>query len=230
MLAALVVALAVALGGTAVGRSHEPAGQAAAAPPPPTPTPLPAKYVVLTFDDGPDPKYTPQILDILDRYDAKATFFVVGAEVKRHPELARTLHERGHSVQNHTWSHADLSTLSWAAFQREVKNTDAQIQARTGRTAGCLRPPYGARNGLVDRRAAGLGKQLVLWDIDSRDWTRPGVAAIERLVTTKVHSGSIVLFHDGGGDRRQTVAALPKVLQTLKAKGFGFRTTTCGPP
>ncbi|WP_083750870.1 polysaccharide deacetylase family protein [Kribbella sp. ALI-6-A] len=227
-LAALVVALVVGLGTAAVGRSHEPAGQAAAAPPP-APA-LPAKYVVLTFDDGPDPRYTPQILDILDRYGAKATFFVVGAEVKRHPELARRLHERGHSVQNHTWSHANLSKLSWSAFERQVKNTDAQIQARTGLAPGCLRPPYGARNGLVDRRAAALGKQVVLWDIDSRDWTRPGVAAIERRVPATVRNGSVILFHDGGGDRAQTIAALPKILKTLTASGFGFRTAACDPP
>ncbi len=233
LVALLVVALVVGLGTAAIGKSHEPADQAAAAPPPsppPPPAPAPAKYVVLTFDDGPDPRYTPQILDILDRYGVKATFFVVGTEAKRHPELTRTVARRGHSVQNHTWSHADLGKLSWSAFQRQVKDTDAQIRAGSGKTAGCLRPPYGTRNALLDRRAAALGKRLVLWDVDSRDWTRPGPAAIEQRVAANVRDGSVILFHDGGGNRAQTVAALPGVLKLLQDSGFGFRTAACVKP
>jgi peptidoglycan/xylan/chitin deacetylase (PgdA/CDA1 family) len=226
VLAILVVALVVGLGTVAIGKSHEPAGQAAAAPAP-SPPPAQAKYVALTFDDGPDPRYTPQILDILDRYGVKATFFVIGAEAKRHPELTRTLSLRGHSVQNHTWSHADLTKLSWAAFQRQVKDTDAQVRARTGRTPVCLRPPYGVRNALLDRRAASLGKGIVVWDVDSQDWTRPGVAAIESRVATNVRDGSVILFHDGGGNRAQTIAALPGVLKMLQDSGFGFRTAAC---
>lgn len=225
VLAALVVALAVGFGTAAIGDSHRPAGQAAAAPPPP-PAP-PAKYVVLTFDDGPDPRYTPRILDVLDQYGAKATFFVVGSEAARHPALVRAIHERGHSVQNHTWSHENLTKLSWPAFERQVTRTGEQIRARTGTASGCLRPPYGARNRLVDRRAAALGQRVVLWDVDSRDWTRPGAAAIERRVTATVRTGSVILFHDGGGNRAQTLAALPAVLSRLSAAGFGFRPAAC---
>jgi peptidoglycan/xylan/chitin deacetylase (PgdA/CDA1 family) len=230
LIALLVVALVVGLGTAAIGKSHEPAGRAVAAPPPSPPPAAAPKYVVLTFDDGPDPRYTPKILDILDRYGAKATFFVIGTEAKRHPELTRTLTVRGHSVQNHTWSHADLSKLSWGAFQRQVKDTDAQIRADGGKVPGCLRPPYGTRNALLDRRAAALGKRLVLWDVDSRDWTRPGAAAIEQRVATKVRDGSVILFHDGGGDRAQTIAALPGILQMLRDSGFGFRTAACAKP
>ncbi|MGC4939621.1 polysaccharide deacetylase family protein [Kribbella sp. DT2] len=225
LLTLLVVALVVGLGTAAIGKAHEP--DRAVAAPAPSPPPAPAKSVVLTFDDGPDPRYTPQILDILDRYGVKATFFVIGTEAKRHPELTRTLTQRGHSVQNHTWSHADLSKLSWSAFQRQVKDTDAQIHAAGGRTTDCLRPPYGARSALLDRRAASLGKRLVLWDVDSRDWTRPGQAAIEQRVATHVRDGSVILFHDGGGNRAQTIAALPGILQLLKDSGFGFRTAEC---
>ncbi|GAA1544922.1 polysaccharide deacetylase family protein [Kribbella lupini] len=230
LLALLVVAVVVGLGTVAIGKSQVRAGQAAAAPPPAAPAPTPSKYVVLTFDDGPDPRYTPQILDILDRYDAKATFFVIGAEAKRHPTLTRTLTQRGHSVQNHTWSHADLTKLSWTAFQRQVKDTDAQIRAAGGKPPGCLRPPYGTRTPLLDRRAAALGKRLVLWDVDSRDWTRPGPAAIEQRVAANARDGSVILFHDGGGNRAQTIAALPGVLKMLKDSGFGFRTAACSTP
>ncbi|ADB34161.1 polysaccharide deacetylase [Kribbella flavida DSM 17836] len=218
---ALVIGMIAALG--AGDRQPAPAVHAAAPPPP-------AKYVVLTFDDGPDPRYTPRILDILDQYEAKATFFAVGTEVARHPALTRSLHDRGHSVQNHTWSHPDLRRLSAAAFDRQIRSTDEQIHAHTGTTPRCLRPPYGAQNPVVVQRAAGLGKQLVLWDVDSRDWDRPGTAAIVRRVVTGARHGSVVLFHDGGGNRAQTVAALPTILKTLKAKGFGFRATRCEGP
>ncbi len=182
-----------------------------------------SKYVVLTFDDGPDPAYTPQILDILDDYDAKATFFELGKEVARSPALTRRIHERGHSVQNHTWSHPDLRKLSAASFKQQVEKTDKSIRAQTGSTPRCLRPPYGGTNSVVTKRAAGLRKTLVLWSLDSRDWTRPGKTAIAQRVLAGVRNGSVILFHDGGGNRSQTVAALPTILKTLKARGYGFR-------
>lgn len=185
--------------------------------------PASSKYVVLTFDDGPDPRWTPEILDILDEYDAKATFFELGKDVAAHPELTRKVHADGHSVQNHTWSHPDLRKLSAASFSNQVKNTDRQIRDQTGATPRCLRPPYGAVNSTVTKRAAALGKTLTLWSIDSRDWTRPGKAAIQHRVLTGVRSGSVILFHDGGGDRSQTVAALPAILKALKSKGYSFR-------
>ncbi|GAB3834698.1 polysaccharide deacetylase family protein [Kribbella italica] len=229
LIALLVFALVVGLGTAAIGESYEPSAGGAAAPAA-APAPAPAKSVVLTFDDGPDPRYTPQILAILDRYGVKATFFVIGTEARRHPELIRALTQRGHSVQNHTWSHADLTKLSWSAFQRQVRDTDAQVRAAGGKQPGCLRPPYGTRGALLDRRAAGLGKRLVFWDVDSRDWTRPGVAAIQNRVATNARDGSVILFHDGGGNRAQTIAALPGVLKLLQASGFGFRTAACAKP
>jgi peptidoglycan/xylan/chitin deacetylase (PgdA/CDA1 family) len=187
----------------------------------------PAKYVYLTFDDGPDPKYTPQILDILSVYGAKATFFVVGEEVARHPELSRRVHLLGHSVQNHTWSHPDLRTVSWAAFKDQIQTTDRYIQAQTGYTPRCLRPPYGGVNSLVSKRSASLGKDVIRWKIDSRDWARPGTSAVVRRVLDGARNGSVILMHDGGGDRSQTVAALPAILKTLKASGYVFYPMWC---
>jgi peptidoglycan/xylan/chitin deacetylase (PgdA/CDA1 family) len=198
-----------------------------AAPVTPTPAPLPTKYVVLTFDDGPDAVYTPKVLDILAKYDAKATFFEVGQNVRKHPELTKRIHQAGHSVQNHTWTHADLRHLGAAAFRQQIMSTDEVIRAQTGSTPACLRPPYGAVSAAVRQRAKALGKDLVVWTVDSRDWTKPGVAAIEQRVLKNVHSGSVILMHDGGGNRAQTVAALPVILQALKAQGYGFRTLTC---
>jgi peptidoglycan/xylan/chitin deacetylase (PgdA/CDA1 family) len=147
--------------------------------------------------------------------------------VTRHPELARLAHDRGHSVQNHTWSHADLRKLSATAFEYQLQTTDRAIHDATGTDPGCLRPPYGAVNSTVTTQAKSLGKQVVLWDVDSRDWTKPGPAAIVRHVLGGVHNGSVILMHDGGGNRSQTVAALPTILITLKAKGYAFKTLSC---
>ncbi|MGW7683877.1 polysaccharide deacetylase family protein [Kribbella sp. NPDC054772] len=204
-----------------------PAAGAPGATPSPTKTPLPMKYVVLTFDDGPDIEYTPKVLDVLAQFDAKATFFEVGKNVVKHPELTKRIHEAGHSVQNHTWDHADLRKLGAAAFQKEVTSTDQAIRAQTGTTPGCLRPPYGGVSATVRQRALAMHKDLVVWTVDSRDWTKPGTAAIAQRVLKNVHSGSVILMHDGGGNRTQTVAALPAILKALKAQGYGFRTLTC---
>ncbi|TWD75006.1 peptidoglycan/xylan/chitin deacetylase (PgdA/CDA1 family) [Kribbella amoyensis] len=207
------------------GRHNKAGGSPAAAAPPAkagtTPAP-PAKPVYLTFDDGPEPKYTPQILAILRTFEAKATFFEVGRNVEKHPDLTKRIHADGHSVQNHTWTHADLRLLSWPKFEEQVSDTDRAIQAQTAVTPRCVRPPYGAVNKLVQTRATGLGKKLTLWDVDSRDWTRPGAAAITKRVLAGVKPGTVILFHDGGGDRTQTIAALPTILKTLRARGYSF--------
>jgi peptidoglycan-N-acetylglucosamine deacetylase len=187
----------------------------------------PSKYVLLTFDDGPDPNYTPQILAILKQYGAKATFFEVGRNVERHPELTKRIHAEGHSVQNHTWSHLDLKTASWPVFRQQVADTDRVIQAQTGSVPRCLRPPYGAVDKVVDQRIAALGKQPRLWTIDSRDWAKPGPSMIVKRVLSSAENGSVILMHDGGGNRTETIAALPTILKTLKAKGYAFYPTYC---
>ncbi|MET8626835.1 polysaccharide deacetylase family protein [Kitasatospora sp. NPDC004669] len=204
-------ALAVALvAGVAVGVPAAPAEAAG------------GKVVYLTFDDGPSPAYTPRILSILDRYGVHATFFEIGENVAAHPSLTKQVARQGHSVQNHSWSHPDLRRLSATSFNAQVSRTDQAIRAQTGRAPKCLRPPYGAVNGTVRSRAAGLGKQVVLWSVDPADWSRPGTGAIQSRVLNNVRSGSVILLHDGGGDRSQTAAALPTILSTLKARGYSF--------
>jgi peptidoglycan/xylan/chitin deacetylase (PgdA/CDA1 family) len=227
---AMMVAVSAVIGTivVAAARPHTqptpPPAPAAAAP---VEAPLPAKYVVLTFDDGPDPAYTPKVLEILAKYEAKATFFEVGKNVAKHPELTKAIHAAGHSVQNHTWAHADLRHQTAAGFRKQVGDTDAAIRSAAGITPGCLRPPYGGVNATVRQRAKALDKELVLWTIDSRDWSKPGVPVIEKRVLGGVKSGSVILMHDGGGNRSQTLAALPSILEKLKAQGFGFRTLSC---
>jgi peptidoglycan-N-acetylglucosamine deacetylase len=185
------------------------------------------KYVYLTFDDGPSSRYTPKILDILSAYGVRATFFQVGRNVSYYPYLTRRAYLRGNSVQNHTWSHVDLRYVSWDTFKYQVLKTDSYIRAQTGYTPRCLRPPYGAVNSTVYSRAAALGKKIRLWTVDPRDWSRPGTSVIIRRVLDNVRSGSVVLLHDGGGDRSQTVAALPTILKTLKARGYTFYRMWC---
>ncbi|MEU9048596.1 MULTISPECIES: polysaccharide deacetylase family protein [unclassified Kitasatospora] len=185
------------------------------------------KVVYLTFDDGPSPAYTPKVLATLARYGVRATFFEIGQNVSAHPSLTAQVARQGHSVQNHSWSHPDLRRLSGSALNSQVSSTDRAIRAQTGRTPTCLRPPYGAVNAAVRSRAAALGKQVVLWSVDPTDWSRPGTEAIRSRVLNNVRPGSVILLHDGGGDRSQTVAALPAIISTLKARGYGFA-TLCG--
>jgi peptidoglycan/xylan/chitin deacetylase (PgdA/CDA1 family) len=227
-----MIAVSAVIGTVVVAAGREPAAPVKPAPAAPVAAappkaPLPAKYVVLTFDDGPDAAYTPQILKVLAKFDAKATFFEIGENVRKHPELTKQIHAAGHSVENHTWTHADLRKLTATAFRQQVLSTDQAIRAQLGSTPQCLRPPYGAVNATVRQRAKALGKDLVVWTVDSRDWTKPGTAAIVQRVVKSVHNGSVILMHDGGGNRTETVAALPKILTALKAQGYGFRTLSC---
>jgi peptidoglycan/xylan/chitin deacetylase (PgdA/CDA1 family) len=224
---AMMMVVSAVIGTVVVAAARTPSPPPSPPPAAPAKVALPVKYVALTFDDGPDPAYTPLILDVLAKYDAKATFFEVGQNVAKHPALTKRIHAAGHSVQNHTWTHADLRPLSAAGFRQQVTSTDQAIRAQTGGTPTCLRPPYGGVNSTVTKRAKALGKELVVWDIDSRDWTKPGTAAIVKRVVGGVHNGSVILMHDGGGNRSQTVAALPTILKALKAQGYGFRTIAC---
>jgi peptidoglycan/xylan/chitin deacetylase (PgdA/CDA1 family) len=222
--AAVVLGLFGSLLASACGSPPADATAAAGAPPRAAAA---SKYVILTFDDGPSPQYTPKVLAILRQYGVKATFFEVGQNVARYPAMTRRVHAAGHSVQNHTWSHTDLRRMSWTKFRSEVLTTDRAIRAQTGITPHCLRPPYGGANALTYRRAASLGKKVRLWTVDPADWSRPGTSTIVRRVLSKVRNGSVILLHDGGGNRSQTVAALPTILRTLKARGYTFYTTNC---
>ncbi|MBO1415455.1 polysaccharide deacetylase family protein [Streptomyces sp. FH025] len=181
------------------------------------------KVVYLTFDDGPSPQYTVQILAVLARYGVPATFFEVGQNVVANPGVTGQAARQGESVQNHSWAHPDLRTLSLADFNAQILKTDRAIRAQTGTTPTCLRPPYGLVNRTVRARAAALGKTVKLWTVDPADWSRPGTHTIEQRVLTATRPGSVILLHDGGGDRSQTVAALPTILTNLHQHGYTFR-------
>jgi peptidoglycan-N-acetylglucosamine deacetylase len=228
VLAGIVAGLLALNGRSRTAAAAPPAKQTVAAHTAPAAVQASKRPVVyLTFDDGPSATYTPQILAVLSRYGARATFFELGQQVRSHPALTRAVRARGHSVQNHTWSHPNLTKVSWQRFAAEVTSTDRVIYGQLGYKPRCLRPPYGATNRLTALRAAALGKQLKLWTIDTRDWQRPGAATIARRALANVHSGSIILMHDGGGNRSQTVAATATIVRTLKSRGYTFGTLWC---
>jgi peptidoglycan/xylan/chitin deacetylase (PgdA/CDA1 family) len=206
------------------GAQPTPAAPAAAAaqPAPSAAAPGSAGVIYLTFDDGPTPAWTPRVLELLARHRAQATFFVLGRSAAAHPELVRQEHAAGHGVGNHTWSHRRLTGLGDGQLAAEVSPTSAAIQRATGVPVRCLRPPYATVDTASARRVGALGLRLVLWDIDTRDWLRPGAGAIAGRVLGRVRAGDVVLLHDGGGDRSQTVAALEQLLAALSARGFRF--------
>lgn len=185
------------------------------------------QVVYLTFDDGPHPTYTPQVLDLLARFEAKATFFNVGQQVAANPALVKRMVSEGHKVENHTWSHVDLRKVGEEQFASEVDATSKAIVDAGAPKVGCLRPPYGAKNQDVETRADAEGLKLVLWNVDPQDWSRPGVDAIVSNVLGATKPGSIVLMHDGGGNRTQTVAALEQILTSLSSSGYTFAVLPC---
>lgn len=174
--------------------------------------------IALTFDDGPNNKYTPQILDILKQYNIKGTFFVLGEQVKEHPAMLRRIVEEGHEIGNHTYSHHQLSRLSDEKIRQELVSTQEEIQKVLGFVPKLLRPPYGAyRNDnlpLFDE----LGFHVVLWSVDTNDWQRKKSGdAIVRTVSRDTRNGSIILFHDR---KAETVRVLPQIIEELKGRGL----------
>lgn len=181
--------------------------------------------IALTFDDGPLPPYTEQVLDVLEHHRVPATFFCVGAAVAGHPDLVRRMVGSGHTVGNHTWSHPFLPELSQLELAEQLARTVEAIDAATGAGPPTLfRPPYGSRTPKVLGWLAELPLATVLWDVYPFDWTMPGASVIAEQVVTQAANGSIVLLHDGGGDRSQTVAALPRIIDGLRGQGYEFVT------
>ena len=179
-----------------------------------------AKTVALTFDDGPDPRYTPRILRVLAHMRTPATFFMVGRQAAAHPQLVRRVAQAGQQIGGHTWNHRRLDRLPPARAAAEVDCTDRLLSRLTGRPVRLLRPPDGTYDRQVVDLAAARELQLVLWTADARDWMRPGVGQILATVARELRAGAIILLHDGGGDRSQTVAALPRLLRLLHERGY----------
>jgi peptidoglycan-N-acetylglucosamine deacetylase len=179
-----------------------------------------ARIVRLTFDDGPVRTNTPRVLKVLSNYRVKATFFVIGQRARRHPGLVKREYREGHSVQNHTYTHPDLTTLGNARIRRELRATNRAIEAAGVPRPYRFRPPQGHTNARVRGVGASLGLIQTLWNVDPHDWANPPASMICRRVVTNVRPGSIVLLHDGTG--ANTVEALPCIIKRLRAQGYGF--------
>jgi cellulose synthase/poly-beta-1,6-N-acetylglucosamine synthase-like glycosyltransferase/peptidoglycan/xylan/chitin deacetylase (PgdA/CDA1 family) len=192
-----------------------------------------ARTIALTFDDGPDPVWTPKVLDVLKAQKIKATFFVVGTQVAAHPELARRIVAEGHQIALHTFTHANLSTVPGWRRSLELRQSQLILAGATGVSTPLLRPPYSSEpDALTDADWTAIeetrkaGYLSVLSTQDSDDWRRPGTARIIANSTPRGTRGQILLMHDAGGDRSETVAALAKLIPTLKARGFKFATVS----
>ncbi|MER5176846.1 glycosyltransferase [Streptomyces sp. NPDC002896] len=194
---------------------------------------VPERRLVLTFDDGPDPTWTPKVLDVLAEHHAHAVFFVTGTMASRYPELVQRMVAEGHEVGLHTFNHPDLSYQSKNRIDWELSQNQLALAGAAGIRTSLFRPPYSSFSDAMDNASwpvteyiGSRGYITVVNNTDSEDWRRPGVDEILRRATPKGHQGAIVLMHDSGGDRSQTVAALDRFLPELQAKGYEFANLT----
>jgi peptidoglycan/xylan/chitin deacetylase (PgdA/CDA1 family)/GT2 family glycosyltransferase len=195
---------------------------------------MPARTVALTFDDGPDPTWTPKILAVLRHYRVPGTFFLVGAHVASNPGLVQEELRDGDEIGSHTYTHVNLATAGWRE-DFELTLTQNALAGAAGVRTRLLRMPYSSTPDALSaadwRAAARAGRDgylVVFTSLDTRDWARPGVARIVAAATPHGRRGAIIMFHDGGGDRAQTVAALPAIITQLRARGYRFTTVTGG--
>ncbi|MEV6179214.1 polysaccharide deacetylase family protein [Streptomyces sp. NPDC052015] len=178
------------------------------------------RTMVLTFDDGPDPRYTPAILDTLAEYDVRAMFFVCGEMAASYPHLLARMADAGHVVGNHTWSHPLLTRLTRRRIRSEMSRTSDVIEDTYGERPRWFRAPYGAWNRAAFQVGAELGMEPLAWTLDSLDWTTPGTRTIVDRVEKGAGPGVVVLSHDAGGDRSQSVWALREYLPRLLDSGY----------
>jgi len=187
----------------------------------------PEKVVALTYDDGPKPGYTEQILYALEEYNVPATFFVVGQELDKYPEYLEKIISRGHDIGNHSWSHAQMLFKSPATIREEIDKTDALIKQLGYTKEIHFRAPYGRKLIILPWVLSQRGRKHILFDVEPHDWANPGVDVIVERVVSKVKPGSIVALHDGGGhDRTETVDATRKIIEQLRAQGYRFVTVS----
>ncbi len=176
--------------------------------------------IALTFDDGPYPKVTGHILDVLEKNGVCATFFVLGSRIEGHEDMLTRMDELGCEIGNHSFSHADLTRLSKADCQRELSDTDAEIRRVTGHEASVVRPPYGYYNKTVMSAAE---RPLILWTVDTNDWRGKAPGEIADYVIQQAKEGSVILMHD---QQTQTADAMEMIIPTLIEEGFRFVTVS----
>ena len=184
------------------------------------------KLLALTFDDGPDEDFTPQILDILKKYDVKATFYVIGEKVQYNKKIIKREFEEGHEIGNHTFSHPDISNLSSDDIKREIKECEDTLVKLTGKRPTLFRPPYGSYSEeKLGEIAKESGYKIILWTtIDAKDWKNPPPSQISDTIINKAKNGDIILLHDYGTEN--TVKALDTIIPEMIKKGYKFVTVS----
>lgn len=185
------------------------------------------KVVALTFDDGPDATYTPMILEMLHKNGVPATFFVLGSQVDKYPRVMQWIQKAGHEVGNHGYHHYDLNKLTEQEIYDEIKRAEKSILQSTGILAQYYRPPGGVMTPDVMNAVQSCGYDIIHWSVDPRDWSLARTASvIAKSVKRNVTAGDIILFHDGGLNQRQTLAALQVLITDLRSKGYKFVTVS----
>ena len=180
--------------------------------------------IALSFDDGPHPTYTREILSVLRNFDIKATFFVIGENAKYYPDVLCQITEEGHEIGNHTFTHSLKKNISEKTLTEELKKSRDTIKSICGYDVKLFRPPGGILNNKVKDTVSGLGYKIVLWNIDTKDWAHSSVDTITKNVLSNTKSGSIILFHDYIYKNSPTVEALEKIIPKLKEQGYYFVT------
>jgi peptidoglycan/xylan/chitin deacetylase (PgdA/CDA1 family) len=188
---------------------HHPADEACAKP-----------HLALTFDDGPVPDRTPELLRLLAGEGAVATFCVIGARVATHADLARAIAARGHLIVNHSWDHISFQAQDHEATLRSVARTREALDAIGVACAPLVRPPYGETDAEIERALRGAGWQQLMWTIDPKDWAGPSARRIVRRVTRRLHPDAIVLLHDGSANAVGTLGAVAAILRASRERGY----------
>lgn len=183
------------------------------------------KIAALTFDDGPEENWTPKILDILKQKNVKATFFVIGKQAQKYPEMLRRINDEGHIIADHTYNHTDLKKLDEQQVNQEIEKCASTIREIIGKTPRFVRPPFGFHNETADNAIYSKGRIIVLWSIDTKDWTGLDAETIKSRVLPKMQNGFIILQHDGDNPKLGgSVTALPDIIDELQAQGYTFVT------
>jgi peptidoglycan-N-acetylglucosamine deacetylase len=189
--------------------------------------PAGSKQIALTYDDGPNDPHTLRLLEVLAKYDARATFFLIGRYVEQRPDIAREVADAGHAIGNHSFTHPHLIFSTNSETRNQLERCQRAIANAVGQSPKIFRPPFGGRRPGTFQIARSLGLEPVMWSITGFDWNVPRAERIVERVSARIRGGDVILLHDGshlamGGDRAQTVIATEQLLERWKSKGYGF--------
>jgi len=188
-----------------------------------------SKRLALTYDDGPNDPYTLRLLDVLARHDVKATFFMIGRHVKARPDIVRAVHDHGHAIGNHTYTHPNLIFCGGRQTQLEIGSCAVVLQETIGPSPRIFRPPYGGRHPVTLTAIRQMAYTAVMWSVSSYDWSAKSSQEITDRVTKRIRGGDVILMHDGGQaglgvDRGYTVDATDEIIRRCKDEGYEFVT------